>query len=231
MNISLVSLGAMTNYGNTTCHVLPCGMDQDITAPIGRYFHPTPIRRVVVRGAGCEHGSTALDLVTPSTSSTTIMMSPEEEEGDDTKKEKEEGGKEVVAVILAAQFRGRGLLCIADSQKSTTSTTVTSSPLSELPHDIMGVVFSSSLSSAPSSSSSFADGKNTMTNNTTVSLRPIETFRSLCTWSHEHDPRKVMCERRLIDGCGGHHGDDCIGLSAALSWRDLAHEIHDPIPI
>jgi hypothetical protein len=208
-------------------------MDQDITAPIGRYFHPTPIRRVVVRGAGCEHGSTALDLVTPSTSSTTIMMSPEEEEGDDTKKEmeEEEGGKEEVAVILAAQFRGRGLLCIADSQKMTTSTTVTPPPLSELPHDIMGVVFSSSLSSAPSSSSSFADGKNTMTNNTTVSLRPIETFRSLCTWSHEHDPRKVMCERRLIDGCGGHHGDDCIGLSAALSWRDLAHEIHDPIPI
>jgi hypothetical protein len=211
-------------------------MDQDITAPIGRYFHPTPIRSVVVR-AGSEHGSTTLDLVSPSTSSTTIMMSPEEEEeeeGDDTKKEKEEGGKEVVAVILAAQFRGRGLLCIADSQKSTTSTTVTPSPLSELPHDIMGVVFSSSLSSAPSSSSSssFGDGKNTMTNNTTVSLRPIETFRSLCTWSHEHDPRKVMCERLLNDGCsGGHHGDDCIGLSAALSWRDLAHEIHDPIPI
>ena len=223
----------MTNHGTTTCHVLPCGMDQDITAPIGRYFHPTPIRSVVVR-AGSEHGSTTLDLVSPSTSSTTIMMSPEEEDGDDTTKEMEkEEGEEVVAVILAAQFRGRGLLCIADSQKSTTSTTVTPSPLSELPHDIMGVVFSSSLSSAPSSSSSssFGDGKNTMTNNTTVSLRPIETFRSLCTWSHEHDPRKVMCERRLIDGCGGHHGDDSIGLSAALSWRDLAREVHDPIPI
>ena len=208
--------------GGTTCHVLPCGMDKDLTAPIGRYFHPTPIYSVVGRGAG------TLDLVT--TSSTTTIMSPEEK-GDDTKKEVEKegvgkGGAGVeVAMVLAAQFRGRGLLCIADSKKTTTTTSTTTTPLSELPPDMMGVVFSSSLSSAPSSS--FGGGKNTMTNKT-VSLRPIETFRSLCSWSHEHDPRKVMGDH-LKDGRG--HGDDRIGLSAALSWRDLAREIHDPIPI
>lgn len=204
-------------------------MNQDLTAPIGRYFHPTPIRKVVVR----EHGSTTLDIVKllgdekDISSTLTTMLS---QEGDDTKKEveKEEVGKggaeEEVAVVLTAQFRGRGLLCIADSQKTTTTSTSTTTPLSELP-DMMGVVFLSSLSSA--CSSSFGGGKNTMTNKT-VSLRPIETFRSLCTWSHEHDPRKVMGER-LNDGCG--HGDDRIGLSAALSWRDLAREIHKPIPI
>lgn len=180
----------MTN-GGTTCHVLPCGMDLDLMAPIGRYFHPTSIHSILGRGAGNEHGRTL-----------------------------EEGGKEEDAVVLAAQFCGRGLLCIADSKKTMTTTTTT--PLSELPPDMMGVVFSSSLSSAPSSS--FSAGKNTMTNKT-VSLRPIETFRSLHFWTHEHDPRKVMGDR--LSG----HGDDRIGLSAALSWRDLAREIHDPIPI
>lgn len=220
--------------GGTTCHVLPCGMDKDLTAPIGIYFHPTPIYSVLGRGAGSKHSRT-LDLVKilgdeKDNSTSTTMMSPEEE-GDDTKKEveKEEvGGAEVqVAMVLAAQFRGRGLLCIADSKKTTSTTTsTTTTPLSELPPDMMGAVFSSSLSSAPSSSS-FGGGKNTMTNKT-VSLRPIETFRSLCSWSHEHDPRKVMGDH-LKDGCG--HGDDRIGLNAALSWRDLAREIHDPIPI
>ena len=217
--------------GGTTCHVLPCGMDKDLTAPIGRYFHPTPIYSVLGRGAGSEHSRT-LDLVKiilgdeKDNSTSTTMMSPEEE-GDDTKKEEvgKGGAEEVeVAMVLAAQFRGRGLLCITDSQKTTTTTTTTTTsttttPLSELPPDMMGVVFSSSLSSAPSSS--FGGGKT----NKTVSLRPIETFRSLCSWSHEHDPRKVMGDR-LKD-----HGDDRIGLSAALSWRDLAREIHDPIPI
>ena len=221
--------------GGTTCHVLPCGMDKDLTAPIGRYFHPTPIYSVLGRGAGSEHGRT-LDLVKiilgdeNDNSTSTTMMSPEEE-GDDTKREVEKvevgkGGAEVeVAMVLAAQFRGRGLLCITDSKKTTTTTSTTTTPLSELPPDMMGVVFSSSLSSAPSSS--FGGGKNTMTNET-VSLRPIETFRSLCSWSHEHDPRKVMGDRHK-NGRG--HGDDRIGLSAALSWRDLAREIHDPIPI
>lgn len=115
----------MTN-GSTTCHVLPCGMNQDLTAPIGRYFHPTPIRKVVVR----EHGSTTLDIVKllgdekDISSTLTTMLS---QEGDDKKKEveKEEVGKggaeEEVAVVLTAQFRGRGLLCIADSQKTTTT--------------------------------------------------------------------------------------------------------------
>lgn len=56
----------------------------------------------------------------------------------------------------------------------------------------------------------------------TQPLKVVETFQHVYTWNHEHDVQKVMRER---------HGSDKCGLNAVLGWCDLAHEVHDPIPV
>jgi hypothetical protein len=159
----------------------------------------------------------------------TTATTTDVEDDDDGAKEEEE--EELVAVVLAAQFRGRGLLCVADPCSSpssfdgrrgnatatkiaTTTTSGTTTPLSELPPGVLGVVFSPS----PHPPSSFAVGGVDLLA-ASRSLRAVETFRSLRIWSHEHDVRAAMADR-LDPGGGG----KC-GLGAALGWRDLAREV------
>lgn len=210
----------------TICHVLPCSIDQDITAPIAQYFHPTP-----------------LDVTTPSSTTTST-------------------------VIMAAQFRGRGLLCAVDAPKSsltvseegpttstatTTSTSAsgstlissinnnndddecaTSTTLSKLPSNIMGVVLT------PTSSNSYSTASTTIhrtaTNHHTTSdnsiptimqqpLKAIETFQHIYNWQHEHDVPKVLLQQQQ------QANTEKYGLNAVREWCDLSQSIHDPIPV
>ena len=247
--------------GGGVCHVLPCSIDEDATAPVARYFRPAPVHRALaVRtaaqasapapssaaaaaigddGATARRGDPMPSLpggeVPGATTATTTDV---EDDDDGAKEEEEEEEEELVAVVLAAQFRGRGLLCVADPSSSpssfdgrrdkrrrrrgnatattiaTTTTSGTTTPLSELPPGVLGVVFSPS----PHPPSSFAVGGVDLPA-ASRSLRAVETFRSLRIWSHEHDVRAAMADR-LDPGGGG----KC-GLGAALGWRDLAREV------
>eukprot|EP00579_Thalassiosira_antarctica_P010418 CAMPEP_0201924892 /NCGR_PEP_ID=MMETSP0903-20130614/13882_1 /ASSEMBLY_ACC=CAM_ASM_000552 /TAXON_ID=420261 /ORGANISM="Thalassiosira antarctica, Strain CCMP982" /LENGTH=201 /DNA_ID=CAMNT_0048462483 /DNA_START=24 /DNA_END=629 /DNA_ORIENTATION=+ len=189
-----------SNGNGTVCHILPCSIEEDITAPIAQYFHPTPLPDNAMPNNGSD-GDTTNDHVT----------------------------------IMAAQFRGRGLLCAVDASSSATNATEgrgsasaaascdEGSPsskqtmtLSKLPSTIMGVALSQSSSNKSSTATTSSKDPPTQ------SLKVVETFQHVYNWSHEHDVQKVMRER---------HGSDKCGLNAVLGWCDLAHEVHDPIPV
>lgn len=214
--------------GNTVCHILPCSIDEDITAPVAQYFHPTPV-------------------TTPQNTSTINADSKNNDASDVT--------------ILAAQFRGRGLLCATDAnregssndistgedcvdltsqeqQQSTTDgdavNTATSAstssplvqsykrPLSKLPSTMVGVVFNNTQSSA--NNNQHNNHNNNHKDPPMQPLTTIETFSHIYNWRHEHDESKVMREGRF-------GGSDKEGLNAVLGWCDVAHAIHDSIPL
>ena len=170
---------------------------------------------------------------------------------------------------MAAQFRGRGLLCAVDAPKSslsvvsegpttsTANTTIapasgstlsisinnnddddecaTSTTLSMLPSNIMGVVLT------PTSSNSYSTASTTIhrtaTNHHTTSdnsiptimqqpLKAIETFQHIYNWQHEHDVPKVVLQQMQQQ-----ENTEKYGLNAVLEWCDLSQSIHDPIPV
>ncbi|KAL3827464.1 hypothetical protein ACHAXA_003733 [Cyclostephanos tholiformis] len=47
--------------GGVVCHVLPCSIDGDSTAPIGRYFRPVPVHRILVHRRSGGGGTTTMD--------------------------------------------------------------------------------------------------------------------------------------------------------------------------
>eukprot|EP00584_Thalassiosira_punctigera_P007890 CAMPEP_0172535058 /NCGR_PEP_ID=MMETSP1067-20121228/7225_1 /TAXON_ID=265564 ORGANISM="Thalassiosira punctigera, Strain Tpunct2005C2" /NCGR_SAMPLE_ID=MMETSP1067 /ASSEMBLY_ACC=CAM_ASM_000444 /LENGTH=196 /DNA_ID=CAMNT_0013319951 /DNA_START=30 /DNA_END=620 /DNA_ORIENTATION=- len=189
-----------SNGGNgTVCHVLPCSIEEDITAPVAQYFHPTRLPADVM-----------------------------------PRKKKKDGSDDDVAnkndefVIMAAQFRGRGLLCTVDAPSSSAAADGTSeeggpteqaepaATLSKLPPHVMGVVLSQSSAASPSTTAA------TNKDPPVQSLKVVETFQHVYNWSHEHDIGKVVRDRR---------GSDKHGLNAALGWCDLARAVHDSIPV
>jgi hypothetical protein len=146
--------------GNT-CHILPCSIDEDMTAHTAKYFHLTALK---------------------DTSDNDVKT-------------------------MAAQYRGRGLLCVADDDIQQTDDSNIKVALSTLPEGMKGVTLAPSPHVAKKS-----DG------DTTRSLKLVETFSKVYNWQHEHDVDKV---RRLINE-GGHNN---IGLRAVLGWCDIAHAV------
>ncbi|KAL3799068.1 hypothetical protein ACHAWO_007408 [Cyclotella atomus] len=159
-----------TTIGNI-CHILPCSINEDMTAHTARYFHPTDLK----------------------SESTDVDAS---------------GVK-----IMAAQFRGRGLLCVADDDVPRTAGS-SKLTVSALPEGVKGLALAPSTSHVAKKS----DG------DATRSLKVVETFTEVYNWQHEYDVDKV---RRSVND-GGH---DKVGLKAALGWCDIAQAVHDPIPL
>ena len=212
----------------TICHVLPCSIEEDITAPVAQYFHPTPL-------------TTPLATTTQDNSN----------EGDEI-------------IILAAQFRGRGLLCAADasSLNDDVSAAVEVNGVDDLTKEIhsnnndeMGPISSSAspsssnnnnkrlpISKLPSTMMGLVFDNNTSVNNNTHNhnnynkdppmqpLTTIETFSHVYNWRHEHDETKIVRESRFGDNNSGRSEKE-VGLNAVLGWCDLAHAVHDPIPL
>lgn len=112
------------------------------------------------------------------------------------------------ATIMAAQFRGRGLLCAVDNDSDETNETK-SEVISKLPEGMVGVVF------APSSSQ---HAVNNDSDDNTRGLKIVETFSEVYNWQHEHDVEKVHRSRNE-GGC------DKVGLKAVLGWCELAHAV------
>jgi len=183
------------------CHILPCSIDEDITAPIGQYFKPTAL---------------ADEIVQP-TLKNDKDGAPEEEDDDNNKKN---------VTIMAAQFRGRGLLCAVDSPTSSSTTdsgsseeegssnneTTSKQTLSKLPSNIIGVALSAQSGTSNNNTSASSNSKDPPMQ----PLKVVETFNEVYNWSHEHDVKKVMRER---------YGNDKYGLNAVLGWCDLSHEV------
>mmetsp|Transcript_21537 Transcript_21537/g.46838 ORF Transcript_21537/g.46838 Transcript_21537/m.46838 type:complete len:214 (+) Transcript_21537:130-771(+) len=206
------------NNNGTVCHILPCSIEKDVTAPIAQFFHPTLLP----------------DHVMPKKNNDSTSGNDDAKDGNNNDHDNDNGVK-----IMAAQFRGRGLLCAVDSTSSTTNGNATqevstaasshedSKPatktLSKLPSTLMGVALSQSTSNSTATTSS-----TTSTNNSKEppmqSLKVMEKFQHLYNWSHEDDVSKVMREQ-----C--HGNNDKVGLDAVVGWCDLAHEVHDPIPV
>jgi hypothetical protein len=242
--------------GGTICHILPCSIDQDITAPIAQYFHPTPL------------------LTSPK--GQMQQQQPKKKDGTTSSSNVGDDGIKV----MAAQFRGRGLLCVVETPtpppssllsvsqalETTVCTKISNvknyhsdpstellplcndadkqqrcaNTLSKLPSNIMGVVLSPSSSNTSAATtnnhhhlSSSYHGTTTNTipdttipKNNMQSLKTIETFDHVYNWQHEHDVQKVITMNEQ-----DHHDKKKYGLSAALEWCDLAKSIHDPIPV
>mmetsp|Transcript_24730 Transcript_24730/g.52454 ORF Transcript_24730/g.52454 Transcript_24730/m.52454 type:complete len:203 (-) Transcript_24730:136-744(-) len=192
-----------SSCNGTVCHILPCSIEEDMTAPVAQYFHPTPL---------------------PSN------FLPKNEQGAD---DNDDGAPKnnANATIMAAQFRGRGLLCAVDASTAPAPNDSTDGPsvdtetttLSKLPSTLIGVALSQSSSSRSSNNNaSISLGANTSKDPPTQPLKVIETFQHVYNWSHEHDVQKIMRDR---------HGSDKNGLNAVMGWCDLSHDVHDPIPV
>jgi len=184
------------------CHILPCSIDEDITAPIGQYFKPTALPDEIVQPTLKNDNDGA----------------PEEEDDNNNKKN---------VTIMAAQFRGRGLLCAVDSPTSSSTTansgsseeegssnneTTSKQTLSKLPSNIIGVALSAQSGTSNNSTSASSNSKDPPMQ----PLKVVETFNEVYNWSHEHDVKKVMRER---------YGNDRYGFNAVLGWCDLSHEV------
>lgn len=188
---------AMTATTGTVCHALPCSVNEDMVAPIGRYFYPTPL--------------------SATTESNRLRTENEKEEHDEQ------------PAVVAAQFRGRGLLCAVNNrdrnQDSSSSSAMTSpSFTTSLPSDVAGVVLTSkSIGAAAATNDEYTGSERGQ------ELQVAESFRHLYEWRHEHDPSKVT---RALGGDGLYHRKSSKGgLEAAIEWCQLARAVHEPIEV
>ena len=110
--------------------------------------------------------------------------------------------------IMAAQFRGRGLLCALDNDVDEDAPKEYSDNQTKLPHGMRGVA----LSSFPSHTKSGSNDENSR------SLKVVESFSQIYSWQHEHDIQKIKMSI-------GERGNDKVGLKAVLGWCELAHAV------
>ena len=187
------------NGSGNVCHILPCSIDQDFTAPTAQYFHPTPIENAK------SPNEVAIDASDASNA-------PNED-----------------VTIMAAQFRGRGLLCAVDTPQNTSSSNDASrqqSPsrrkLSTLPPTLVGVAFERACADAVNVARSSATRDQEPLLPVSQPLQVVETFQHLYHWHHEHDASKVrMSELYKSDR-------DCkYGLNAVLEWCDVSHAVSE----
>ena len=210
---------AGASYNTGICHVMPCSIEEDMTAPTAVYFHPT--------------------------------LLPSEAMSDSCARVADDQG----AAVMAAQFRGRGLLCAVDSPRTKPSggaaaaaggdelkanndsrakggepssvagrdgaggATRPQPALSRLPSDMAGVVLASSTGMGGRTHRQDGDAS-------TRPLRIVERFDHVYSWQHEHSVEKVVRDQCL----GGAKADRC-GLRAAQEWMKLADAVHAQIPL
>lgn len=242
--------------GGTICHILPCSIDQDITAPIAQYFHPTPLP-TSPKGRRQQQQKQEKKKKNGTTSSSNVA---------------EDGIK-----VMTAQFRGRGLLCVVDTPTPPPSVSQAletavctkilnvenysdpstellplcngddkqqrcANTLSKLPSNIMGVVLSPSSSNTSAAttnnhhhhhhlSSSYHGTTTNAISNTTIPKNNMQSLKTIETFQHVYNWQHEHDVQKVITmNEQDHHDKKKYGLSAVLEWCDLAKSIHDPIP-
>mmetsp|Transcript_15768 Transcript_15768/g.32972 ORF Transcript_15768/g.32972 Transcript_15768/m.32972 type:complete len:209 (-) Transcript_15768:476-1102(-) len=201
---------ANSSANGNICHILPCSIDQDGIAPIAQYFHPTPIDVMAERPM-------------------TTTKPPDAGKGNDEGIHDNDDGNDG-KIVMAAQFRGRGLLCLADRLPEVSIRDKKTRPASTLPDTMAGVVF------VPGSGdriniiddknlrSSMDRNKNMQQEQQQQPLKVVERFQQIYNWQHEHDEAKV-CDRHDSER------NDKYGLNAVVGWCALSHAVHDPVPV
>jgi len=230
--LSIISMSSSSQTrasgGGTICHILPCSIDEDITAPVAQYFHPTPL--------------------------TTTHNNPADGDSKDSSTSD--------VTIMAAQFRGRGLLCATDAKHESSSNDIATGkvyvdltnqgqstadgeaantddpsstslsplkqsykrPLSKLPPTMAGVVFNHTQTSTNNQHKNHNNNNNNNKDPPMQPLTTIETFSHIYNWRHEHDDTKVLRESTF-------GSSDKEGLNAVLGWCDVAHAVHFAVPL
>ena len=157
-----------TMSSSAECHLLPCDIEYEGNAPVHIFFRPTK-----VEGAG------------PSTDdAATKQPESNDEKADGTtasansNSNSNSNSSSQEPAILAAQLRGRGLLCVQPTA---------------LPDSVVGTVVSSENASRSTGTSAQASGSG-----------GVElvggTFTSIHEWHHEHDIRSL--KRAELKGTG-----------------------------
>ena len=158
--------------------------------------------------------------------------------------------------IMAAQFRGRGLLCATDGQEEVADTndagdcvdltnnevqsnnddtaandTDASSsshkrPLSKLPSTMVGVVFNNRQHSVNNTTGSI-NKSHSNNSNKDPPMQPLTTIEKFSQiYNWRHEHDETKIMRENRFG-----GSEKEGLNAVLGWCELSHAIHDPIPL
>ena len=148
------------------CHLLPCDIEYDGNAPVHIFFRPT-----AVAGAGASTDEAA-ECSEGKAEGTTAGVADSDGNGTTGSSNSQD------PAILAAQLRGRGLLCVQPTP---------------LPDSVVGTVVSSENASRSTGTSAQASGSG-----------GVElvggTFTSIHEWHHEHDIRSL--KRAELKGAG-----------------------------
>ena len=150
------------------CHLLPCDIEYDGNAPVHIFFRPTAVEGASSGEAGMQKHSESSDDHNKTETATTNAGA---DNADNTSSSNDSTG------VLAAQLRGRGLLCVQPTA---------------LPTSVVGTVVSSEHATRITGSSSGSG----------VELVG-GTFMSIHEWHHEHDIRSLKRAELKGDGVAG----------------------------
>ena len=152
------------------CHLLPCDIEYDGNAPVHIFFRPTAVEGASSGEAGTQKHSESSDDHNKTETATT---NPGADNTDNTSSSHDSTG------VLAAQLRGRGLLCVQPTV---------------LPTSVVGTVVSS-------------EHATRMTGSNSSSGSGVElvggTFTSIHEWHHEHDVRSLKRSELKGNGVAG----------------------------
>ena len=141
------------------CHLLPCDIEYDGNAPVHIFFRPTAVEGASSGEAGTQKHSESSD--------------------DDHNKTETATTNAGATGVLAAQLRGRGLLCVQPTA---------------LPTSVVGTVVSSEHATRMTGSSSGSGSGVELVGG---------TFTSIHEWHHEHDIRSLKRAELKGDGVAG----------------------------
>ena len=148
------------------CHLLPCDIEYDGNAPVHIFFRPT-----TVEGAGASTNESESNDVKADGATATASADANSNSNSSSQD----------PAILAAQLRGRGLLCVQPTP---------------LPDSVVGTVVSSENASRSKGTSAQASGSG-----------GVElvggTFTSIHEWHHEHDIRSLKRAELKGNGVAG----------------------------
>ena len=155
-----------TMSSSAECHLLPCDIEYDGNAPVHIFFRPT-----VVEGAGA-----STDEAANKESESNDVEADGTTASDEANSNNSSSSQD--PTILAAQLRGRGLLCVQPTS---------------LPDSVVGTVVSSENASRSTGTSAQASGS--------CGVELVGgTFTSIHEWHHEHDIRSL--KRAELKGTG-----------------------------
>ena len=161
-----------TMSSTAECHLLPCDIEYDGNAPVHIFFRPTAVEGASSGEAGTQKHSESSASDAHNNKTETATTNAGADNADTTSSSNDSTG------VLAAQLRGRGLLCVQPTA---------------LPTSVVGTVVSTEHATRTGSSSGSGSGVELVGG----------TFTSIHEWHHEHDIRSLKRAELKGDGVAG----------------------------